>query len=106
MPPIPAAEQAQLLAFDQRLHAVLDCLEVCAAGFRPGRNGFRQLRSFPWISLERQGHIHPIQRMQVVEVDHVVLHVLVAPMMLRIRLAFSGTSMPSASSTARTEVKA
>ena len=36
MAPIPAAKQAQLLALDQRLYAVLDALEVSPAGLRPG----------------------------------------------------------------------
>ena len=36
MTPIPAAEQAQLLALHQRLDTVLDALEVGSAGLRPG----------------------------------------------------------------------
>ena len=43
MSPVPAGEQAELLAFNEPLHAILDRLEVHAAGLRPVRDRLGEL---------------------------------------------------------------
>ena len=74
MAPIAAGEQAQLAAVDHAFDALLDAAEIGRAGFFVIRNGLRDRRSLGRIGLERRGHIHPIERVQMIEVDHVVLH--------------------------------
>jgi hypothetical protein len=43
---------------------------------RPGRNLLLDGRSFSRISLKTRDYIHPIQRVQVIKMHHVIMHVL------------------------------
>ncbi len=74
MAPIAAGKQAQLAAIDHAFDALLDASEIGGAGFFVIRNGLRDLRSLRRIGLERRGDVHPVERVQVIEVDHVILH--------------------------------
>ena len=74
--PVTAAKEAQLPAGDQRLDAVLDTLKIRSARLRPFRNRLRKLRSLCRIGLQGEGHIDPVERVKMVEVNNVILDVL------------------------------
>ena len=74
VPPIAAGEEAQLAAVDHAFDALLHAAEVRRAGFFGIRNRLRQLRGLRRIGLQRRGDIDPVQSMQMIEVDDVVLH--------------------------------
>ena len=72
--PIAAGEQAQLLAVHELFHAILNRLEIRLARFGPRRDGLSQLRRLTGVGFQRQRDVHPIESMQVIEVDDVILH--------------------------------
>ena len=71
--PIGIGERTELSASNKGGEFILDALEVVRARFGPIRNGLGQFRGRGRIGVQRADHIHPVQRMQVIEVDHVVL---------------------------------
>jgi hypothetical protein len=76
--PIAAGEKAQLFAVHQRSHAILNRLEIRLARFWPSRDGLRQLRRLNRVGLQRQRDVNPIESMQVIEVNDVILNQLSA----------------------------
>ena len=77
MSPVSVGEDAQLSAFDEGLDALLHVREIARRGSRVGRaHGLRQRRGGLGIGLQRRDHVHPVQRVQVVEVHHMVVHEL------------------------------
>ena len=76
MAPVRVGEGTELAAIDERLDAVADAREVLRARQRPVRNRLGQRRRLRGIGRERRHDVDPIERVQVIEVDHVVLHAL------------------------------
>ena len=66
----------ELAALDERRQALLEVREIARRALRPVRDALRQLGRLLRVGLERADHVHPVERVQVVEVHHVVLHVL------------------------------
>ncbi len=73
MAPVAVGEDAELAAIHERLEALLHAGKVGLARLRPLRDGLRQGRGRAWIGLEGEGHIDPVERVEMVEVDDVVL---------------------------------
>jgi hypothetical protein len=76
MAPVGVGEDGELAAVGDGLHLLLYVGEV--AGRRVGPVGERLLdiRCFLGIGLERGHNIHPVQRVQVIKVHDVIVHVL------------------------------
>ncbi len=75
MAPIAVGEDAQT-AGGKGLDLVLHFGEIRGVIFVPLRKRLRQLGGLLGIGLERVDDVHPVERVQVIEVDHVILHVL------------------------------
>src|ERR1017187_4733026 len=75
MPPIAVGEDAQPVG-GERLDLVLHVREIRGRVLVPFGERLRQLRGLLRISLQGVDDIHPVQCVQVIEVNHVVLHVL------------------------------
>ena len=77
MSPVTVGENAQLSAFDEGLDALLHVREIARRGSRVGRtHGLCQRRGGFGIGIQRRDHVHPIQRVQVIEMHHMVVHEL------------------------------
>ena len=77
MTPIGVLENTQLAGFDELLQRSGDVGEITRCRGRPVRRDLlRQRRRGGRIGLERRHHIHPVQRVQMVEVNHMVLDIL------------------------------
>ena len=74
MAPIAAGEEAQLAAVDHAFDALLDAAEIGGAGLFAVGNRLRDGGSLRRIGLEGGGDIDPVERVQMIEVDHMVLH--------------------------------
>ena len=74
--PVGVGEGAKLAAGDKRGYFVLDSLEIIGAGFGPIRDGLRQCGGRSGIRIQSRDDIHPVERMQVVEMNDVILHIL------------------------------
>jgi hypothetical protein len=74
--PVAVGEDAELPAVDELPEALLRVVEVARA--RPGvaRDRLRQRRGRLRVGLQRRDDVDPVERVQVVEVHHVVVHVL------------------------------
>ena len=75
MAPVAVGEDAQT-AGGKGLDLVLHFGEVGRRVLVPLRKRLRQLRGLLGIGLERVDDVHPVERVQVIKVDHVILHVL------------------------------
>jgi hypothetical protein len=76
MTPIGIREGPELAALDKGLHAVAHAGKILGARQRPIRDRLRQRRSFRRVRAERADDVDPIERVQVIEMDDVILHVL------------------------------
>jgi hypothetical protein len=76
MSPVGIGEDAELSGFDETREALLEVGEVAHGTLRPAGDLLRQIGGGLGVGLERAHDVDPVERMQVVEVDHVVLHVL------------------------------
>ena len=76
MSPVGVAERAELPAADEGGQPVLHPLEIVGARLGPVRDGLGQVGGRGGVSVEGADDIHPVQGVQVVEVDDVVLYVL------------------------------
>ena len=74
--PVGVGEQAELPGRHQLADARLYLGEVAGRGARVGRDRLRQRRACLRISLERRDDVHPVERVQVIEMHHVVVHEL------------------------------
>ena len=74
--PIGVGKSSKLSAANKGLRPGPGRLEIIRAGFRPVGNGLGQLGSGCRVGFKRGGDIHPIQRMQVVKMDDMILNVL------------------------------
>ena len=76
VPPVAVSEDAQLTGLNKTFQLALHVAEV--TGRRLGITGqaLRQCRCRFRIGLQSRHHIHPVQRMQVIEVHHMVVDVL------------------------------
>ena len=74
--PVAVGENAELSRADEFLEPLLHGAHLGLAVVRPRRNRLRDARGARGIRLERARHVHPIERVQVVEVDHVILNEL------------------------------
>ena len=76
VPPVTVGEYPELSTLDESTHALLHVREVPGRGARvtadrlgKGRGGLR-------VRLQRRDHVHPVERVQVIEMHDVVVHVL------------------------------
>ncbi len=76
MAPVGIGEDAELAGFDQFLDAILHVGEVAGGGSLVIRDGLRQCRGGFRIGFERGYHVHPVERVQVIEMHHMVVHEL------------------------------
>ena len=74
--PVAVREDPELAALDKRRQPLLEVGEVPRRALRPVRDALGQLGGLLRVGLQRADDVHPVERVQVVEVDHVVLHVL------------------------------
>ena len=73
--PVGVGEDAELAALDELLQAALHVAEVARRRVRPRRDALLDLGGLLRVGLERRHDVHPVERVQVVEVDEVVLRV-------------------------------
>jgi hypothetical protein len=73
MTPVSVREDPELPGLDEAADPVLDLREVGGRVVGPGGDRTCDLRRARGIGGQRAHHVHPIQRVQVIEVDHVVL---------------------------------
>ena len=76
MSPVAAGENAELAAVDESLQALLHVGEIARAGLRVTGDGLRERRSRCGIGLQRGNDIHPVERMQMIKVHDMIVHVL------------------------------
>ena len=76
--PVGVGERSELAAIDERLDAIADAGEVLRARQRPVRDRLGERRGLRRIGRERRHDVDPVERVQVVEVDDVVLHACAA----------------------------
>ena len=74
--PVGVGEDAELALLDEGLDFLLHVGEIAGRRFRIARQALRQRRGGLGVRLERGNHVDPVERMQVIEVHHVVVHVL------------------------------
>ena len=74
--PVRVGKRSELPALDESLDPVADAREVLRARQRPVRDRFGERRGLRWIGRQRRDDVHPVERVQVVEVDDVILHAL------------------------------
>ena len=76
MPPICVGKWPKLPAVDQAFDAVLDALEVRGARLRPVRNRLCKRGGLLRVCAECRHDVDPVERVQVIEMNHVVLDAL------------------------------
>ena len=76
MAPVAVGENAELPTLDEGPDALLRVGEVSGARLRVARDRLRQRRRRRGVRFQRRNDIDPVERMQVVEVHHVIVHVL------------------------------
>jgi len=76
VPPIGIGEDGQLPTVDDRLDLGLDVSEITWRGIGPRGDALLHCRSSGRVGLQRTDHVHPVQGMQMVEVHHVIVDVL------------------------------
>ncbi len=74
--PVGAREDAELAALDESLHLLLHVGEVPGRGTCVAADRLRQRAGRRRVRAERRDHVHPVERVQVIEVHDVVVHVL------------------------------
>ena len=74
MAPVAVLERAELAALDELLQPRLHVLEIARRGHRPVRDRLRQRDVVRRIGLQRGNDIHPVQRVQMIEMHDVVVH--------------------------------
>src|SRR6202049_842062 len=77
MAPIGVLEYAELAGLDKLLQRPGNVGEVSRGRGRPMRRYLlRQRRGRRWIGLQRRYHIYPVERVQMIEMNHMVLDIL------------------------------
>ncbi len=76
--PVRVRKGTQLPRFDKRFDFVLHTLEVRLGRVGPIRNGLREFCRGGRIGFERAHNVHPIERVEVIKVDDVILDKLAA----------------------------
>ncbi len=74
--PVGIGENAELALLDEGLHLLLHVGEVAGRRLRIAGDRLRQCRRRRRIGLQRRHHVDPVERVQVIEVHHVVVHIL------------------------------
>jgi len=75
MPPVGIVEEAKLAGVHILFEGGGDVAEVAGAGFfRAGGNFLRESGGGHGIGLQRGDDVHPVESVQVIEVDDVILH--------------------------------
>ncbi|MEY9702571.1 hypothetical protein ABIE71_005314 [Bradyrhizobium diazoefficiens] len=72
--PITVLERTELPGFDELLQPCLQILEIAGRRQRPVRDRLRQRRGRPRIGRERGDDVDPVQRVKVIEMHDVVVH--------------------------------
>ena len=73
--PVAVGEGTELTGLDEALDPGLHVAEIAGRGQRPVRDRLRQFGGRLGIGLERRDHVHPVQRMQMIEVHQMVVRV-------------------------------
>ena len=76
VPPIAVGEDPQLPGFDECLQPRLIVGEIAGRGPWIAGNALRQRRRLGRIGFQCGDHVHPIERVQVIEVNDMIVHVL------------------------------
>ena len=76
VPPIGVGEDAELSAFHERLHPIAYVREIFRTRERPVRDRLCELGGLRRIARERAHHVDPVERLQVIEVNHVIMDIL------------------------------
>ncbi len=74
MAPIAIGEDAELAALDKGLDAVAHAGKIGRARQRPVRNRLGERGGLGRICIERAHDVDPVERVEMIEMDHVVLH--------------------------------
>ena len=88
--PVGVGENAELPRFDQLLDATLHVGEIAGRGARVARDRLRERRGRLRIGLERRHHVHPVERVQVIEMHDVIVHELRADHQIADQLRIGG----------------
>ena len=72
--PVAVGEDAELAAVDEMLEPLVHAAHLVLAVEVPAGEALAQDRGLVRIGFQRRGHIHPVQRRQVVEVNNEVVH--------------------------------
>ncbi len=76
MAPVGVGKDAQLAAFDQGLNSFLHRPEITDGVLRPAGESSGEVRRLLRVSPQGADHVNPIQGVQDIEMDHVVLQVV------------------------------
>ena len=76
MAPVAAGERPEPAALDEGLQPLAHCGEMRGAGLRVFRQRLGQDGRLLRVGFQRAGHVHPVERVQVVEVHDVIMDVL------------------------------
>ncbi len=76
VPPVAVREYAQLPALDECRDPLLDVGEVLRRALRPPGDALGDFGCLLRVGFQCAHDVHPVERVQVVEVDHVILKVL------------------------------
>ena len=76
MAPIGVGEDGKLPTVDDALNLGLNILEVARRGITPGGYALLYGRGLVGIGLERGDDIHPVEGVQVIEVHHMIVYIL------------------------------
>ncbi len=74
VPPVGVRERPQLAALHEPLDPIPDAREVLRARERPVRDRLGQRRGLRRVGAQRRDDVDPVEGVQVIEVDDVVLH--------------------------------
>jgi len=100
MPPIGVGKRTELAAVDEGLQPLLHLLEVVGAAPRGVGNVVGQGRGLGRVGLQGADHVHPVQGVQVIEMDDVIVLVLRAMHEVANQASILGIFTPTALSTA------
>ena len=73
---IAVGENAQLAGFHECFQFLLRICEIARAGLGVTGDRLRQCRGGLGVGRQGRDHVHPVQRVQVIEMHHVIVHVL------------------------------
>ena len=75
MSPITVSEDSQLSASHKLIEPFFQRCEIAGGAFGPRRKFLRKQRSLGGIGFESGNDIHPVERMQLIKMDNMVVHI-------------------------------